>query len=195
MPRRHGPLTSTTAHVTEFKTAATKQKLRSTVKSPVGEVELNSRGSRLLASLLAAPEDLVATVEKLLAEPATAKSELISPDRAAAILGVSRPTVVRWGEQGKLTDHPVNTHHRYVRAEVEQLAAQRDEEATQRRAVAARARAQLAPQLLETAPSPQELIEAGVAARNGDPSKLEAVMLRQRRADARRSAQAAAAGS
>ncbi|MGZ4753428.1 MAG: helix-turn-helix domain-containing protein [Acidimicrobiia bacterium] len=36
----------------------------------------------------------------------------VSPEEAARLLGVSRPMVVRWIEEGLLVDEPVGTHHR-----------------------------------------------------------------------------------
>ena len=36
----------------------------------------------------------------------------VSPEEAARLLGVSRPMVVRWIDEGLLVDEPVGTHHR-----------------------------------------------------------------------------------
>jgi excisionase family DNA binding protein len=45
-------------------------------------------------------------------------SDLLSPSDAAEILNVSRPMVVRWINEGRLSDYPAGTHHRVSRAEV-----------------------------------------------------------------------------
>ena len=36
----------------------------------------------------------------------------VSPEEAARLLGVSRPMVVRWIDEGLLVDEPVGAHHR-----------------------------------------------------------------------------------
>jgi excisionase family DNA binding protein len=36
----------------------------------------------------------------------------VSPEEAARLLGVSRPMVVRWIDEGLLIDEPVGSHHR-----------------------------------------------------------------------------------
>lgn len=152
--------------------------------------DLTDRGRTLLAKLLQAEPDVVARVESLLAGDETA--DQVSPEDAAAILGVSRPTVVRWAAAGLLTDYPVGSHHRFSRAQVLKL---RDERATaaeanRRAAAAGRALAE-ADGDLDQEPTPQELISAGQALRDGDTEAAERVFARARRADARRSAAAA----
>ena len=49
----------------------------------------------------------------------------MSPADAAQVLGVSRPMVYRYLEQGLLEDHPVNTSHRIPAGSVYRLAEQR----------------------------------------------------------------------
>jgi excisionase family DNA binding protein len=49
----------------------------------------------------------------------------VSPEEAARLLGVSRPMVVRWIEEGLLLDEPVGTHHRIPFASVLSLREQR----------------------------------------------------------------------
>lgn len=54
-----------------------------------------------------------AQVELVLAE-----DEMLSPNEAAVLLGVSRPMVSRWISEGVLPDVPVGSHHQIPRAAV-----------------------------------------------------------------------------
>lgn len=47
---------------------------------------------------------------------------LLSPNDAAAVLGVSRPMVLRWIRGGLLEDRPAGSHHQIPLASVEALA-------------------------------------------------------------------------
>ena len=51
--------------------------------------------------------------------------DTMSPAQAAELLGVSRPMVYRYIEDGLLEDRPVNTYHRIPAASVQRLAAER----------------------------------------------------------------------
>ncbi|GAA4758577.1 hypothetical protein GCM10023328_47690 [Modestobacter marinus] len=163
-----------------------------TVSLTVGteRADLNDRGRSIVAALFDAEPDTLARVEDLLNRRKPV--EMVSPEEAAVILGVSRPTVVRWASAGELTDHPVGSHHRYPRAEVERLREARAAAAAANReaAQAARARAEEAGDL-DVAPTPEELIAAGAAFRAGDKAAAEVVFARARRAEAHRSAAAA----
>ena len=72
---------------------------------------------------------LEAVIAREQADAATDEAEL-SPQEAADILGMSRPTVMRLIERGRLRARKVNTHHRLLRAEV---AAYRESQAVTRR--------------------------------------------------------------
>jgi excisionase family DNA binding protein len=103
------------------------------------KIDLSPRGVRILAVLVAAtPEDQVDHVEQLLirevAEGAD-EGNMISLE-AAAILGVSRHTVIRWESEGQLANHRVGTHHRYARKDVEDLRNSRKEVASAARLTA-----------------------------------------------------------
>lgn len=149
--------------------------------------ELNERGRSIFAMLFDADPDTVSRIEALLT--GRESGDMLSPEEAAAILGVSRPTVVRWAAAGELTDHPVGSHHRYPRSEVEQLRETRAAAAAANRAAAqaARAAAEAAGEL-DVPPTPEELIAAGRAFRDGDTAAAEQVFARSRRAEAARMA-------
>jgi excisionase family DNA binding protein len=196
MTAQRNPLVASGAHVASFSGTVTRRKTRATVTAGSESVQLNARGAKLLAELLVATPENVAAVEQLLEalHPSTDSAPtMISPGDAAALLGVSRPTVVRWANEGLLTDHQVGSHHRFDRDEVLSLAEQRRAQAASRRTEATRERARLTDQGvdLEAAPTPAELVAAGQAARAGDSTALTELRARQRRVDARRAAQAA----
>lgn len=159
--------------------------LRVSVSVGDEHLDLNPRGAMLVSKLLEADPSLLREFEALLDRGSA--PEWMSPEEAAAVLGVSRPTVVRWAKAGKLTDQPVGTHHRYPRAEVEHLRAERAASAAANREAAQRARAQAA-EMLDVPPTPAEMIEAGRALREGRTAAAEAIFARAHRADARRSA-------
>jgi excisionase family DNA binding protein len=54
-----------------------------------------------------------------------APNDTMSPAEAAELLGVSRPMVYRYIEDGLLEDRPVNTYHRIPASSVHRLAAER----------------------------------------------------------------------
>jgi predicted site-specific integrase-resolvase len=72
----------------------------------------------------------------------------MSPADAAQALGVSRPMVYRYIEQGLLEDQPVNSYHRIPAASVYRLADQR------------RGAAQRAAELLEQEPEHPRVVAA-----------------------------------
>jgi len=51
--------------------------------------------------------------------------ETVSPEKAAALLGVSRPMVVRWIEEGLLEDRRTGSHHKIPLTSVWTLKASR----------------------------------------------------------------------
>lgn len=53
------------------------------------------------------------------------QDETLSPAEAAELLGVSRPMIYRYIEDGLLEDRPVNTYHRIPAASVHHLAGER----------------------------------------------------------------------
>ena len=203
------PLVSAGSPISAFSGAVTSRKRRATVSTTARDrrvdVELSARGARLLGILLEASAEDVAAVEELLETHraelrreggrnlAAALGRRISPNEAAEILGVSRPTVVRWAAEGLLTDHLVGAHHRFALAEVLALAQSRTRQAAGRREAAAVVRADLqdAGVDLDVAPTTAEMVAAGVAARGGDHSAVREVFARQRRQDARRASLAA----
>jgi excisionase family DNA binding protein len=129
---------------------------------------LSARGVRTLACLAVATLEEVEQVEQLLqGQGGSDAIEAVSPEEAAAILGVSRPTVVRWASNGQLTDHKVGAHHRFDRAEVEKLRDARRDAAVLARDAAARARVEAVSTGtdLDVEPTPAELIAAGKALR------------------------------
>ena len=162
------------------------------------EARLSTRGNKIVAGLLAASPDTLSQVERLLAGVLAGDgipADVVSPAAAAALLGVSRPTVVRWAREGLLTDHRVGAHHRFDRSEVMELYRVRAERAVRNRTAAAQARADTVAsgQDLDVAPTPAELVAAGEAARKGDRATARRVLTAARRADARRAAAAAGA--
>jgi excisionase family DNA binding protein len=116
-----------------------------------------------------------------------ALSHLVSPEAAAALLGVSRATVLRWAAEGDLVGHRSGGHDWFARSQVLKLHAQRARKAAANRVDAARGRAAAGGDL-DVPPTPAELIAAGRALRDGDPEAVAGVLARARRADARRSA-------
>lgn len=190
MPSVSNPLVAGGVATTEFSTALSRAP-SAAVKVGKEQLQLTRRGRGLLAKLLEAEPATVAHVESLLS--GDEQLDLVSPEEAAALLGVSRPTVVRWAGIGDLTDHPVGTHHRFARVEVLKLRDQRSQAAAANRAAARRAREQAAAtDNLDVPPTPAELIAAGQALRDGDPQAAAGVLARARRADVRRAADAAA---
>lgn len=53
------------------------------------------------------------------------EDETMSPAEAAQVLGVSRPMIYRYIQDGLLEDRPVNTYHRIPAASVHRLAVER----------------------------------------------------------------------
>jgi excisionase family DNA binding protein len=127
-----------------------------------GRVVFTARGAHLIANLL---ETLAEGHAVVISEA----EKLISPGEAAQILGVSRPTVVKWIRAGELTDFPVGAQHRLDHAEVLRVLARR-------RAVAELAREQ-ARRALQTGADAtagaDEVFAAAVLARKGDDDQLE----------------------
>jgi predicted transcriptional regulator len=76
------------------------------------------------------------------------EDETMSPTDAARALGVSRPMVYRYIQQGLLEDQPVNSYHRVPAASVYRLADQR------------RGAAQRAAELLEQEPEHPRVVAA-----------------------------------
>lgn len=191
------PLVASGTPVASFAGTVTRRKTRATVTAGGDTVTLSAHGAQVLALLLSASAEDVREVEELLEahrEDRAGVTSMLSPEEAAALLGVSRPTVVRWAADGLLEDHPVGSHHRFVRADVVALRERRLRDARAAREEAVQRRAALGSEL-DTPPTRAELTAAALAARSGDTTALNSVMERQRRADARAAAQAAAASS
>lgn len=72
---------------------------------------------------------------------ALSEEDLLSPNEAASLLGVSRQMVVRWIQERRLTDVPAGSHHRVRRTEVLALKAERSRAGSQARQLV-RARAE-----------------------------------------------------
>lgn len=194
MPQTN-PLVASGARVASFTGAVTRRRTRATVTAGADSVTLSAHGTKVLAMLLNASEEDVREVEEFLEEHLPGRSGsavMVSPEEAAAVLGVSRPTVVRWAAEGLLEDHRVGSHHRFLRSDVVALRERRRVAAQVARDEAAARRAGVAADL-DVPPTREELKAAGLTARGGDTTALNAVMERQRRADARAAAQAAAA--
>lgn len=191
------PLVASGVHVAEFSGAVTSHKRRATVAAGGQQVQLSARGARLLGELLSASADQVALIEDMLKTASSSQDQMISPSRAAELLGVSRPTVVRWHNEGLLPGQLVGSHHRFRQSDVLELRSKRVREAETAGAAARAARAVLVDQGvdLDVAPTPAELVEAGLAVRRGDLAAAELVFARARRADAREAAKAAGSPS
>jgi excisionase family DNA binding protein len=164
----------------------------------VGEetINLSPHGAWVLATLVSATPEDVGQVEQLLTRADTSdEAKMVSPERASALLGVSRPTVVRWASEGLLVNYRVGTHHRYARKDVENLRDSRREAAENARLAARSQRAQLveAGTNLDVEPTQTELIAAGRALRSYHPEDAASTLVRARRADV--NAASAAAGS
>lgn len=160
-------------------------------------VELTARGRRVIDNLLAAAPETLERVEQLLsaAAPAGVTRETISPMEAALLLGVSRPTVVKWAAEGLLSDLKKGAHHQFLRREVLALCERRlaEAEANRSRAVAERTELRAAGVDLDRAPSAQEMAAAGAAWRHGDRDSARSAVARGRVAAAKEAAAAAAA--
>jgi excisionase family DNA binding protein len=150
------------------------------ISSGGASVRLTERGAQLVAHLL---EALVDGREVTIGET----DKLLSPEEAASILGVSRPTVVKWLTEGRIADHPVGTQHRLVYGDVLRLLGQR-------RAIAELAREQAQRALAATDPGPSDPAAAArgmVLAGKGDGAALDETrdaQLRERAAAAARRA-------
>jgi len=84
--------------------------------------------------VLPLPPRLAKFIERMI-EAATAQTTRIMslPDEltttvAADQLGVSRPTLIKWAQQGKIDSHKVGSHHRFKTSDVQKLAKQLHEE-------------------------------------------------------------------
>lgn len=126
-----------------------------------GRLVFTARGAQFMAHLL---ETLAEGRAVVISEA----EKLISPEEAAQILGVSRPTVVKWLCAGELTDYPVGTQHRLDHNEVMRYL-------NRRRAVAelAREHARAALDRDGTIPAPDEVLAAAVMGRKGDAQLLD----------------------
>lgn len=111
---------------------------RDRARGSLGALE---RGAQLVTpdgALVELPEAAVAALSDVLEATAAGDDaivvrtpEAISTEQAAAVLGVSRPTVVRMIDSGRLPAHMVGTHRR---VQLRDLLALRDETAKRRRA-------------------------------------------------------------
>lgn len=93
------------------------------------EVRVSTGGATVAVSAAA----LAAIASQAVGEgrgPAAPGADEVSPNEAAGILGVSRPTVLRLAQRGVLPYRMVGSHHRLPRAEV---VAYRDANAAARR--------------------------------------------------------------
>ena len=81
------------------------------------EVELHGRLAAFFRAAVAAASE----GEALL----FSEADTMSPADAAQVLGVSRPMIYRYIEQGLLEDQPANTYHRIPAGSVYRLAEQR----------------------------------------------------------------------
>lgn len=200
MAGQSNPLVARGAQVAGFQQTVAHSRGRDGARIVAGgsSLTLSSRGRELVAELVLASPAKVARIEAVLHETEgdirTPTVEPVTPEEAAALLGVSRPTVVRWASEGLLVDHMVGTHHRFDRADVLVLRQKRLDHAAQNRAAAQAAR-QIAAALYDydAAPTPDELVQAGLAARSGNRSAAQPVLARARRAGARGAAERASA--
>lgn len=97
------------------------------VAEPLGPVSGGTVQFEDGRTMLVGP-DLVRVLNVLLADGLahqrarlTVDSELVSAERAADMLGVSRPTIYKWQDQGVLGLHQVGSHRRVPREDVEAL--------------------------------------------------------------------------
>lgn len=54
----------------------------------------------------------------------TGKNEFLTTTEAAQVLNVTRPTIISWIDEGKLSSHMVGTHRRLLATEVHELRTQ-----------------------------------------------------------------------
>lgn len=54
----------------------------------------------------------------------TGENEFLTTTEAAQILNVTRPTIINWIDEGKLSSHMVGTHRRLLTSEVHELRTQ-----------------------------------------------------------------------
>lgn len=187
------PLHGSGVTLSKWATSPVKSGFR--LHTAAGDVDLSDRATLAVDRLLSAPPELAALIEDLLECGAGYEDQqTMTPAEAAVVLGVSRPTVVRWVNEGLLSDQMVGAHHRLLRSEVTALVASRRQQAETNRERAQRARAELSEDGVDlgTAPTHDELVAAGRALRSGDGSKARSVMHRQRLQDARQASEAAA---
>lgn len=87
-------------------------------------IELDSEVEKLLTHILESlAADGHATVTQL--------PETLTTTMAADILGVSRPTLMKWANAGRIPSTKVGSHTRFSRADVLRLKEAREEELTQ----------------------------------------------------------------
>lgn len=139
------------------------------------EVVVTQPGTRLLGRLV----DALANGHKVVV---LETEKVVSPGEAAVILGVSRPTVIKWLREGRLNDFGVGTHHKVDYAEVLTLLNQRRALAV----LASEAARQAADADPDDEPTPEEVVAAASLARfKGDSDPLNELRARQLAARAR----------
>jgi excisionase family DNA binding protein len=149
-------------------------------------IELSPRGAWILTILISATPEDVDQVEQLLTRAdAPDEVDMVSPESAAAMLGVSRPTVIRWASEGQIATYKVGTHHRYARRDIGNLRNSRRKTASAARLAALAQREQLVAKGadLDIEPTSAELIAAGRALQENRPGDAVRTLARARRAD------------